>query len=140
MTDSAPSPSMSSRTPERSSRPGTPSTTAALSLGALGVVFGDIGTSPLYAIQACFSSAYGLKPEPAEVLGLLSIIFWILIFVVSFKYLSLIFKIDSRGEGGICSMLEKVRNERLSRRWRGFAFGRARFPMMATPLGAPPFY
>ena len=122
MTDNAPSPSMSSRTPERSSRPGTPSTTAALSLGALGVVFGDIGTSPLYAIQACFSSDYGLKPTPEEILGLLSIIFWVLIFVVSFKYLSLIFKVDSRGEGGICSMLEKVRHERLSRRWRGFAF------------------
>ena len=122
MTDRTPSPSISSRIPEKSIRPGTPSTTGALALGALGVVFGDIGTSPLYAIQACFSSAYGLKPEPAEVLGLLSIIFWILIFVVSFKYLSLIFKIDSRGEGGICSMLEKVRNERLSRRWRGFAF------------------
>lgn len=113
---------MSARTPEKSSRPGTPSTTGALALGALGVVFGDIGTSPLYAIQACFSTSYGLKPEPEEIFGLLSIIFWVLIFVVSFKYLSLIFKIDSRGEGGICSMLEKVRNERLSRRWRGFAF------------------
>lgn len=122
MTDNIPSPSMSSRTPETSSRPGTPSTTGALSLGALGVVFGDIGTSPLYAIQACFSSSYGLKPKPEEILGLLSIIFWVLIFVVSFKYLSLIFKVDSRGEGGICSMLEKVRHERLSRRWRGFAF------------------
>ncbi len=113
---------MTSRTPEKSSRPGTPSTTGALALGALGVVFGDIGTSPLYAIQACFSKSYGLKTEPQEILGLLSIIFWVLVFVVSFKYLSLIFKVDSRGEGGICSMLEKVRNERLSRRWRGFAF------------------
>ena len=88
MTDRTPSPSISSRIPEKSIRPGTPSTTGALALGALGVVFGDIGTSPLYAIQACFSSAYGLKPEPAEVLGLLSIIFWILIFVVSFKSVS----------------------------------------------------
>ena len=122
MTDKASSPSISTRIPEKSSRPGTPSTTGALALGALGVVFGDIGTSPLYAIRACFSSSYGLERTPEEILGLLSIIFWVLIFVVSFKYLFLIFRVDSRGEGGICSMLEKVRNERLSRRWRCFAF------------------
>lgn len=103
--------------------------TAALVLAALGVAFGDIGTSPLYAIKACFSKTYGLQPEPAEVLGLLSLVFWSLFLVVSCKYVLLMLLIDSRGEGGICAMLDRIRNERLPKHWRFFAFS-------ATVLGA----
>jgi KUP system potassium uptake protein len=76
-----------------------------LSLGALGVVYGDIGTSPLYALKACFSPEYGLPPSRENVLGVLSLIFWSLNFVVSFKYLGFIMRADNRGEGGIMALL-----------------------------------
>jgi KUP system potassium uptake protein len=76
-----------------------------LSLGALGVVYGDIGTSPLYALKACFSPEYGVSPTPENVLGILSLIFWSLNFVVSFKYLGFIMRADNRGEGGIMALL-----------------------------------
>ena len=60
-----------------------------LALAALGVVYGDIGTSPLYALKECFAPEYGVRPDAANVLGVLSLIFWSLNFVVSFKYLDL---------------------------------------------------
>ncbi len=76
---------------------------AALSLGALGVVFGDIGTSPLYTIQACTSVDGGAAPE--SLLGLLSLIFWALLMVVTVKYLSFVMRADNHGEGGILALL-----------------------------------
>jgi KUP system potassium uptake protein len=78
---------------------------AVTALAALGVVYGDIGTSPLYALKECFAPEYGLDPTPANVLGVLSLIFWSLNFVVSFKYLSFIMRADNRGEGGIMALL-----------------------------------
>jgi KUP system potassium uptake protein len=92
-----------------------------LSLAALGVVFGDIGTSPLYALQACFTLSYGLKPDQVEVMGILSLIFWALFLVITGKYLTVLMRLDSRGEGGICAMYELIRHERLSRRWKTIA-------------------
>jgi KUP system potassium uptake protein len=80
-------------------------TLLSLSLGALGVVYGDIGTSPLYALKACFSPEYGLAPSRENVLGVLSLIVWSLNFVVSFKYLGFIMRADNRGEGGIMALL-----------------------------------
>jgi KUP system potassium uptake protein len=77
----------------------------ALSLGALGVVYGDIGTSPLYALKECFAPEYGIAPTRANVLGVLSLIFWSLNFVVSFKYLIFIMRAHNRGEGGIMALL-----------------------------------
>ena len=74
-------------------------------LAALGVVYGDIGTSPLYALKECFAPEYGVQPTAANVLGVLSLIFWSLNFVVSFKYLSFIMRADNRGEGGIMALL-----------------------------------
>ncbi len=74
---------------------------AALSLAALGVVYGDIGTSPLYAIRECFHGKYGLPVDAQNVLGVLSLITWSLIVVVSFKYLSLVLRADNHGEGGV---------------------------------------
>ena len=68
--------------PPTRAREGT--STTLLSLAALGVVFGDIGTSPLYALKACFSRTYGLNPDQMEVLGVLSLIFWSLLLVISF--------------------------------------------------------
>lgn len=76
-----------------------------LSLGALGIVFGDIGTSPIYALRECFSPAHGIQPEVGNVLGLLSLIVWALILVVSVKYLAFVLRADNKGEGGIAAMV-----------------------------------
>ncbi len=78
------------------------STDATLSLAALGVVFGDIGTSPLYAMRACL---YGLPINLVNVLGILSLIFWSLIIVISIKYLIILFRADNDGEGGVLSLI-----------------------------------
>jgi KUP system potassium uptake protein len=76
----------------------------ALSLGALGVVYGDIGTSPLYAIRECFGH-FGVQPDPANVLGVLSLVFWSLVLVISVKYLVFVLRADNRGEGGILALV-----------------------------------
>ena len=72
-----------------------------LSLAALGVVYGDIGTSPLYAFKEVFSEHYGLEASPANVMGILSLIFWALVLVISVKYLTFVMRADLKGEGGI---------------------------------------
>ncbi|HEY3521302.1 MAG TPA: potassium transporter Kup [Rhodanobacteraceae bacterium] len=77
----------------------------ALTLGAIGVVFGDIGTSPLYTLGEIFSSKYGLNVSPASVLGVLSLIFWALILVVTLKYVIFIMRADNKGEGGIMALM-----------------------------------
>ena len=82
---------------------------AGLSLAALGVVYGDIGTSPLYALKQCFSGEHGVDVTPQNVLGVLSLVFWALNFVVSFKYISEVMQADNRGEGGILALLSLVR-------------------------------
>ena len=78
---------------------------AVLSLTALGVVYGDIGTSPLYALRECFKTEYGITPTPPNILGVLSLILWSLILVVSIKYIVFILRADNRGEGGILALL-----------------------------------
>lgn len=81
----------------------------ALALVALGVVYGDIGTSPLYALKECFSGLHSIPPTPDNVIGVLSLVFWSLTFVVSFKYVTFVLKADNRGEGGILALLALVR-------------------------------
>ncbi|MFC1811610.1 potassium transporter Kup [Thermodesulfobacteriota bacterium] len=71
-----------------------------LSLGALGVVFGDIATSPIYAIRECFHGEYGIAVNHTNVLGILSLIFWALVMIVGLKYLVFLFQADNNGEGG----------------------------------------
>ncbi|WP_437682947.1 potassium transporter Kup [Sorangium sp. So ce131] len=88
--------------------PGHRGSTAALALAALGVVFGDIGTSPLYALKECVSGAHGVPPTPENVLGLLSLIFWSLTMVVTVKYVTFILRADNEGEGGILALLALV--------------------------------
>jgi len=83
---------------------------AALALGALGVVYGDIGTSPLYALKEAFTGVHGLPPTPANVYGVLSLVFWSLNFVVSWKYIGHVMRADNRGEGGIMALLALVRS------------------------------
>ncbi len=83
--------------------------TAILALAALGVVYGDIGTSPLYAIKEVFGNAHHPVPiTPENVLGILSLVFWSLIVVVSFKYVGLILRADNKGEGGIMALMARV--------------------------------
>ncbi len=81
---------------------------AKLSLGALGVVYGDIGTSPLYALKECVSKAHGVLPTPENILGLLSLVFWSLVFVVVIKYLIFLLRVDNHGEGGVLALLALV--------------------------------
>ena len=79
-----------------------------LGLTAIGVVYGDIGTSPIYAIRESFHASYGLEATPANVLGVLSLIFWSLILVISIKYLVLVLRADNHGEGGIIALTALV--------------------------------
>ena len=72
-----------------------------LALGALGVVFGDIGTSPLYALKECFSGTHGAPLTAVNLMGVLSLLFWALALVVSTKYVAFVMRADNGGEGGI---------------------------------------
>ncbi|HNA20887.1 MAG TPA: potassium transporter Kup [Agitococcus sp.] len=92
-----------------------------LTLGALGVVFGDIGTSPLYALKECFHASHGLAITHDNVLGLLSTIFWAITLVVSIKYIFFIMRADNNGEGGIMALLAlSLRNKTISNTQRLF--------------------
>lgn len=88
----------------------SPSKRAALGLavGALGVVYGDIGTSPLYTIKECFHGTHAIEPNPANIMGVLSLILWSLTIVVSIKYITFMMRADNRGEGGIFALLALV--------------------------------
>jgi KUP system potassium uptake protein len=79
-----------------------------LALTALGVVYGDIGTSPLYAMRESFGHLYGIAPSPKNVLGVLSLVFWSLIIVISIKYLVFVMRADNRGEGGMIALTALV--------------------------------
>jgi KUP system potassium uptake protein len=81
---------------------------AALTLAALGVVYGDIGTSPLYALRECFYGPHAVAATPANVMGVLSLIFWALVLVISIKYVSYVLRADNRGEGGILALMALI--------------------------------
>jgi KUP system potassium uptake protein len=83
----------------------TKSSTAALTLAAIGVVYGDIGTSPLYALKEVFAESHGVPLTPANVIGVVSMMLWIITIVVSLKYITLILRADNNGEGGIMAMM-----------------------------------
>ena len=93
---------------------------AALALGAIGVVYGDIGTSPLYTVKEIFNTP-GLAVGPEPVLGVLSLVFWLLVIVVSLKYVVFIMRADNRGEGGIMALMalaqRGARDSAMLRRW-----------------------
>ena len=78
---------------------------AALTLLAIGIVYGDIGTSPLYTMKEVFSPEHGLPLNPPNVLGVVSLIFWALAIIVSLKYVTLVLRADNRGEGGIMALV-----------------------------------
>ncbi len=87
---------------------------AALALGALGVVFGDIGTSPLYALQTVFSADHGaVKPTEQDVFGVISLVFWSITLIVSIEYVLFIMRADNDGEGGILALIAMVEMTKL---------------------------
>ncbi len=88
-----------------------------LVLGALGVVYGDIGTSPLYALRECFIGTHGLPPTQTNILGILSLICWSLLAVVTVKYLVFVLRADNGGEGGILALMALVTSARPKRSW-----------------------
>ncbi|HAM35709.1 MAG TPA: potassium transporter Kup [Elusimicrobia bacterium] len=83
-------------------------------LTALGVVYGDIGTSPLYAVRECFHGTHGIAVTEANVLGALSLIFWTLVILVTLKYHVYVLRADNKGEGGILAMMALARGSRIS--------------------------
>ncbi|MCW8808117.1 MAG: potassium transporter Kup [Rhodanobacter sp.] len=105
-----------------------------LILGAIGVVFGDIGTSPLYTMHETFLPAHGLHPYPATVLGILSLITWSLIMVVAVKYVSLVMRADNKGEGGIMALMT------LAQRASGSSLHMRRMVVLMALLGAALFF
>jgi KUP system potassium uptake protein len=92
---------------------------AALSIGALGVVYGDIGTSPLYAFRECFNGPHRVEFTPENVMGVLSLLFWLLMSLVSFKYLTFVTRANNNGEGGILALMALAFPERLRRDCKG---------------------
>ncbi|HSN67924.1 MAG TPA: KUP/HAK/KT family potassium transporter, partial [Thermoanaerobaculia bacterium] len=87
-----------------------------LSIASLGIVYGDIGTSPLYALEECFAPEHGIAPVAANVLGILSLIFWALIIVISIKYIVFVMRADNQGEGGIVALMSLIDPRAGSRR------------------------
>src|SRR5580765_8665609 len=81
---------------------------AQLTIAALGVVFGDIGTSPLYSLRECFYGEHGVAPTSVNVLGVLSLIFWALVLVIAIKYVSYVMRADNQGEGGILALMALI--------------------------------
>jgi len=95
---------------------------AKLALGAIGVVFGDIGTSPLYAFRETFASHHGtpgIKVDPVHIHGVLSLVFWSMMMVVTFKYVMTIMKADNKGEGGSLALLALINRKSENARWAG---------------------
>lgn len=111
------------------------SSLAALTLAAVGIVYGDIGTSPLYTLKTIFDPEHGLALNEANLLGIISLIFWGLTFIVSLKYVTLVLRADNRGEGGIMALMALVLNS-VSK-----AAPRAHYPLMLLGVfGATMFY
>jgi KUP system potassium uptake protein len=110
---------------------------AALMLGALGVVFGDIGTSPLYTLKECLHAAGGVKATTADLFGILSLMFWSLFMVVTVKYLTFVMRADHHGEGGIFALLATV-PERF--RTRGSKSGKVTAMALLAVIGASLLY
>jgi KUP system potassium uptake protein len=107
---------------------------ALLAVSALGVVYGDIGTSPLYALRECFAGHYGIATTPENVLGVLSLIFWALLIVITLKYVIFILRADNHGEGGILALTA------LATPLRRIAMSRQRWLVLLGVFGAALLY
>ena len=120
--------------------PAHSSNRAALTLGALGVVFGDIGTSPLYALQATLDPRYRLATSVTDLYGVVSLIFWLFVFVVTVKYVFIVMRCDNKGEGGslaLYALIHRQLGEKAPKGWllTGALFATALFfaDAMLTP-------
>ena len=91
--------------------------TLLLSLGAIGIVFGDIGTSPLYALKESFAGHHIMAVEPSRILGVISIVFWTMMIVVTLKYVTVMMRADNKGEGGSLSLLALISRNTAPGRW-----------------------
>jgi KUP system potassium uptake protein len=107
---------------------------ALLAITALGVVYGDIGTSPLYALRECFAGHYSIATTPENVLGVLSLIFWALLIVITLKYVTFILRADNHGEGGILALTA------LATPLRRLAMSRRRWLVLLGVFGAALLY
>ncbi|MFC5473102.1 potassium transporter Kup [Paraherbaspirillum soli] len=105
-----------------------------ITLAALGIVFGDIGTSPLYALKECFSTEHGIPFSPDAVLGIISMLFWAITIVVSLKYILFVMRADNNGEGGVLSLMA------LALRTATSGSRNAKILMMLGVFGACMFY
>ena len=105
--------------------------TAWLTLGAIGVVFGDIGTSPLYALKESFVGHHPLNPDPLHIFGVISIIFWTMVLIVTLKYVIIMMRADNKGEGGSLSLLALISRTTGPGRW---TFGLTMLGVFATAL------
>ncbi|VVE62683.1 potassium transporter Kup [Pandoraea anapnoica] len=111
-----------------------PQAMPALMVAAIGVVFGDIGTSPLYALKECFDPQHGIPFNQQAVFGIISLLFWALVIVVSLKYVLFVMRADNRGEGGVLALMAlSLRSVRAGSRW-------ASVLMMLGMFGACMFY
>jgi K+ transporter len=121
-------------------RPPTGRYLALLSLATLGVVYGDIGTSPIHAFRESFHPDHEVAPSPANVLGVLSLIFWALVVIISIKYLVFILRADNRGEGGILALTALVTPVGVLRRsgkWFVIMLGRETLIAVRDRVGMP---
>jgi KUP system potassium uptake protein len=104
-----------------------------LAVGAAGVVYGDIGTSPLYAMREAFHGSFGMVPSEANIFGVVSMLFWAMVLVICLKYLTVILRADNRGEGGILSLMALA-----TRNWGGTS-GQRRILVLLGIFGATLF-
>jgi KUP system potassium uptake protein len=107
---------------------------AQLSLATLGVVFGDIGTSPIYAIRECFHGTYGIEVSHANVMGILSLMFWALFMIVGLKYMVFVFRADNHGEGGVIALTALIGRQNALSRKRPEALGAVALGLFAACL------
>jgi KUP system potassium uptake protein len=116
--DTSPSPLSAVTLPPDAGPTPAKAAAAAMVVGALGVVFGDIGTSPLYTLRETFTHGSGMTPTPRHVLGVLSVLFWSITLTVTVKYVTLIMRADNKGEGGVLA-LATLATQGLNGRGRG---------------------
>src|SRR5438067_4066242 len=90
-----------------------------LAVGAIGIVYGDIGTSPIYAFRETFAGHHTLAPDPLHIYGVLSLIFWSMMIIVTLKYVTIIMRADNKGEGGSLALLALISRKTERRKWTG---------------------
>jgi KUP system potassium uptake protein len=104
------------------SAPGHDSGIIKLAVGAIGIVFGDIGTSPLYAFRETFAGHHKLALDPDHIMGVISLMFWSMMMVVTLKYVTVIMRADNKGEGGSLALLALINGQSEGRRWTSGIF------------------